>query len=420
MKTLIYCTDQYPADLYSEKAFVDCELPALLQKFDKVILVPCDPGPHLKCYEKSLPERVDVDFSLAEYRPAHSRLRKLRYAFHPFVIKSLAKMTTEAHTPKQWGKGLYQSINTVVFSEVIEQILRRRHLTPSDTVLYSLWFRDLGSALARLGRKGWKAATRAHTSDLYDHQIIFRSRRLRNHLLSGLQHVFTISEAGCKYMQERYPKHKNRIECIPLGSTRLFTPTIADTNAQHGDYIRICTVARIHPVKQHELILDTLRETAQLLPDKRIIWEVIGDGSGLEGLKAKAIIAETTNFKVAFFGALANEEIQRRFSQNPPDWYIMMSKSEGTPVSMAEAMSYGIPAITTDVGSIFELTSEECAINLGAATHPAKEYAQCIATTICDNGRRAEMGKAARLRWESKLDSQKLSARMAQKLSKLI
>ena len=55
-KTLIYCTNEFPGDLYSEKAFVDSELPALRRRFSRIILMPCDRTTRDNGYESMLPE----------------------------------------------------------------------------------------------------------------------------------------------------------------------------------------------------------------------------------------------------------------------------------------------------------------------------------------------------------------------------
>ena len=46
-KTLIYCTNEFPGDLYSEKAFVDSELPALRRRFSRYILILLPKEPRL-------------------------------------------------------------------------------------------------------------------------------------------------------------------------------------------------------------------------------------------------------------------------------------------------------------------------------------------------------------------------------------
>ena len=59
--------------------------------------------------------------------------------------------------------------------------------------------------------------------------------------------------------------------------------------------------------------------------------------------------------KYCFRGNIANYDIQNYYHDNWIDCFITTSSTEGLPVSIMEAMSYGIPIIATNVGGISEL-----------------------------------------------------------------
>lgn len=56
-----------------------------------------------------------------------------------------------------------------------------------------------------------------------------------------------------------------------------------------------------------------------------------------------------------FRGNVPNDELQWFYRSNRIDCFITTSETEGLPVSIMEAMSYGIPVIATDVGGIREM-----------------------------------------------------------------
>ncbi len=56
-----------------------------------------------------------------------------------------------------------------------------------------------------------------------------------------------------------------------------------------------------------------------------------------------------------FKGQVSNEDIHKYYKENRVDCFLTTSASEGLPVSIMEAMSYGIPVVATDVGGIGEL-----------------------------------------------------------------
>ena len=429
-KKLLYITLGYPGDLYSEKSFVEGELKALLKEFDEIVLVPTDNFGWQAGYAEKLPERVSVDKSLCLDKVFASRVRKARYILHPEMLGNLLRMRGEAKSTAQWIKGFFQSANILHVSKIIKKIAARHNMTPRNTVLMSMWFHDAAGALARLGLKeGWHVATHAHTSDLYDDRMLFRSKNLRNRLLNGVDRVFSISKRGTEYMRNRYPDHAHKIATSPLGSTRLFDVSKLTTDEETSGLLTFATVARVQEVKCHDLILETLWELAALLPHHTVTWEVIGDGEELDALKALADKKKRDNFQVIFTGALENKEIQKRFSQHPPQWFLMMSKTEGLPVSMGEAMSYGIPVITTDVGDIRELVTPQCAIilpppypgnNWDAPRRSAKEYALDLKSAVTDDELRKKLGRAALAQWEATFNAAETSRRLVAELSGLL
>lgn len=421
-KTLIYLTDGYPGDIYSEKVFVDSELEALGKRFSRIILVPCDKAPRDKRYYLSLPRGVEVDWSLTESRAVHSRILKLRRLFHLFTLQSLLMMTKEARTLHQWVKGLYQALGTLEIASSIRRIAGRHGLSPSDTMLYSMWFRNTGSAIALLSeREGWISATRAHSSDLYDHKVPFRSCGVRSRLLRSIGAVYVISRSGAAYMRDRFPESASRIKAFPLGSTRLYGPLPEEQRSVQPDEVAIVTVCRIIGIKRVGLTMDLLTAIAMKHPEKRIRWTVIGDGDEMDHIRRKACLARETvhNLKITLTGRKSNEEIQRLYASAPPDWFMLMSSTEGVPVSIGEAMSYGIPVIATDVGEVRELLTPECGLIVNTDFEP-DDCAGRIAEILFNVEERRRLGRAAIRQWEAVFNSRVLSDHLASDIATLM
>ncbi len=57
-------------------------------------------------------------------------------------------------------------------------------------------------------------------------------------------------------------------------------------------------------------------------------------------------------------GFTANYDILNFYKSNPVDLFINVSESEGIPVTIMEAMSYGILCLATDVGGVKEIVFE--------------------------------------------------------------
>ena len=56
-----------------------------------------------------------------------------------------------------------------------------------------------------------------------------------------------------------------------------------------------------------------------------------------------------------FIGELPNQKVHEYYRTNDVDLFVNMSESEGLPVSMMEAMSFGVPVIAPDVGGVREI-----------------------------------------------------------------
>lgn len=419
-KTLIYCTSGYPGDVYSERSFVTPELLALRHHFDRIILVPLDfLGVSLN-FHKTLPKGISVDWSLARDKFTHSRLLKSLLIFHPYVLKTLWHMRGEARDTRQWAKGFLQAANTVTISRSLKKILKRHNLNPQNTVLYSFWFHDSGAAIARLAEKnGWKSATRAHTSDIYDELMVFRSRIARERHINSLQKIITISENGKNYLEEAFPHHSAKFRTILLGSSRSQTPGFYKPSDGITESLNIWTVARLDPLKRINLIIDILENIASLNPSRKICLTVIGDGECLTALKERVRNILAPNFKVNIEGMLDNLEIQKRYSENPPQWFMMASTTEGIPIAMGEAMSYGVPVISTDVGQISELADTDNSILLDR-NPMVEDAATILSEKIFDTVIQKSMSANALKKWGKCFNSDFQSSITAAELSAIL
>ena len=76
----------------------------------------------------------------------------------------------------------------------------------------------------------------------------------------------------------------------------------------------------------------------------------IGGGIELESLKKFSNELNFKKFTVNFLGKITDFEKKEFFKLNPVDVFLNVSSSEGTSLSLVEALSYSIPVIVTSVG----------------------------------------------------------------------
>ncbi len=95
----------------------------------------------------------------------------------------------------------------------------------------------------------------------------------------------------------------------------------------------------------------------------------------MEILAAKELKGSSVEF--LFTGNLTHKDVLNFYAQNQVDLFLNVSASEGIPVSIMEAMSYGIPTIATNVGGTSELVNTTNGFLLGV-----NEVEEKLAKTI--------------------------------------
>ncbi|MDG1734058.1 MAG: glycosyltransferase [Thalassotalea sp.] len=103
------------------------------------------------------------------------------------------------------------------------------------------------------------------------------------------------------------------------------------------------TVARLDPIKNHKMMLNAFKLILAKQPNTKLI--IVGDGEEKENIES--LITELN---------IKDEVILTGFIQQPKNYialmdvYLLSSFSEGTSMTLLEAMSLGKPCVVTDVG----------------------------------------------------------------------
>jgi glycosyltransferase involved in cell wall biosynthesis len=107
------------------------------------------------------------------------------------------------------------------------------------------------------------------------------------------------------------------------------------------------------------------------------------------------------------------------YRDHPVDLFISTTASEGgRPVSMAEALSCGVPVVATDVGGVPEIVAEDHGWLV--QSHPtAEDVAACVGRVV-DRSDLAAFRDAARRYWEQHLRAEDLSEDFARSLRALV
>jgi glycosyltransferase involved in cell wall biosynthesis len=151
-----------------------------------------------------------------------------------------------------------------------------------------------------------------------------------------------------------------KIHCIPNGFTPLVeTVPRAIAREQLGimsDTLVVGWVGRLSREKGADIMLDALAESGS-----RWRLSIIGDGNEYLQLRQQAATLGITD-RIAWHGAIANAgSLFTAF-----DAFVLSSRTEGTPITLFEAMNAGVPIVATRVGGVPDVIGPSDAILVSA------------------------------------------------------
>jgi glycosyltransferase involved in cell wall biosynthesis len=187
--------------------------------------------------------------------------------------------------------------------------------------------------------------------------------------------------------------------------------------SQDGQW-RFVSCSNVLPLKRVGLIAQVLQTLAQRHPQRRLAWTHFGDGPALPELRA-LVRAAPGNLQVTLAGRVPNEAVLAHYQTQPVDLLLLLSTSEGLPVSIQEALAHGIPVLATDVGGVAEAVHR---IGDNGALVPAQASAADIVSALeallLDTPERIEGRREAAWRaWQQDFDAQTNHAAWARELA---
>lgn len=350
---LLMLTKIFPFDKGEE--FIEDEIAILAKEFEKVILIATSTADHPE-QTRSVPDNVSVHFI-----PASKVKRSLAGAMarqFPFKdYKGYSGKDERTAVKGSLKKRLYLSYfiakSEIVYDESVK-ILAKYPIEKFDGVtFYSYWFYDTAMVATKLnkyyGAINGRVVCRAHGYDLYAYRNSMNYLPLRYYILKNIDVVYACSDNGSAYLKERYPDFQDKIQTAYLG-TRDF-----GTGKASGDPFHIVSCCHIVPLKRVELLAQALSKLNN--SGLHLKWTHFGGGDALEDLKKYA--GENLQFmKCEFPGEVKNNDLMEFYKKNPVDFFVNTSSTEGLPVSVMEACSFGIPTIATNVGGTGEIVKD--------------------------------------------------------------
>lgn len=249
------------------------------------------------------------------------------------------------------------SASTLFYSQVMRKKFKKAEY---PVIVYSYWFDISAYAMALLRREGVinYLVARAHRFDVYEERRKYQYMPLKRQFAQDFDRIFAISKSGRSYLGERYKISDNCLAVARLGvivNDKLSLPS-------PNNIVNILSVSFCVSVKRIDRIIDGIALAVQALDQKILInWTHIGDGPDKKALEENAnkTLSAFHNITFQFLGHISNTAVLRYYEANQVDVFINTSESEGVPVSIMEAMSFGVPVIAPSVGGIPEIVTQE-------------------------------------------------------------
>jgi glycosyltransferase involved in cell wall biosynthesis len=345
---LVLLTARYPFD--DHEAVLDPEVAILARRFRRVFVVPSHGGERIR----PLPAPVELR-ELPWFGPwsAGAKVRALlSLDAVRALLPSLRRRSRRRAYRANWRFYLDLLGIHLLKTRALERFVADEGL--EDAIFYDYWFENSTLSLALLRRSGLvhTAVSRAHNFDIYDEDWEQGAVPFAEFKASALDRIFPVSRHGERYLAEHLPV------AAKTTVARLGVQAQDPAPTPPSDVPLIVSCAWLHPRKRIHLIPEVL---ARL--DGPVRWIHFGDGSERGRVEtAAAVLPDRVEWELR--GEVENRDVIDFYRRHRVDALLSLSVSEGVPVAMMEAQSFGIPIVAVAVRGVPDIVTESTGVLL--------------------------------------------------------
>lgn len=346
-KILVLLTESFPFD--RKENFLESEI-NFINGFDQVLIFSCSVVD--VNYQRELDDPKIKIFPFL-FLQSESNIHKFfRYLNSLFQIPFWQELRHMQKLNRLNLNIFKTSLDFVSFSEQrvkkISKIIKDNVPPNSEIVFYSYWLYYHAYIGTRLKQKfvKSKAISRAHRFDVHEEHRPDSYLPMRSYIFENLDAVYSISDYTKHYLERNYFTGKDNFKVSKLGTIDYGICTV-NINRKP---LKLVSCSSLIPLKRVHKIIEALK----IIQDIEIEWTHFGDGILLEKLceLSKDVSA---NIKINLKGNVSNPELMSAYMKEDFHLFINVSSIEGVPVSIMEAISFGIPVVATDVGGVSEV-----------------------------------------------------------------
>lgn len=338
-------TDAFPYGR-GEKTFIGPGLESLCSEYDVVIVSHASKE---DCADVANETELPSDVAVVRYKRS-GKWKRISYLFSLLFSKmarqEVKNLFEDGFT---WGR-LKDSLRFYTSACDMRAFYRRTGLEEGmiGSICLTFWLNEETLALL-MGREAlprqssFAVASRTHRYDLYDEANPFGRQPYQRVMKEKLDRIFFLSDSAADYFRRRNGNESKPRQYIVNALGVPFRGSQPSKDMRKP--FRIVSCSNVIPVKRVDLIAKALT----VLQAKDIEWIHFGDGPNLSHIRD---YCEVNGIALKAVGHVSNEDIIDYYKNNYVDVFINVSSSEGSPVSIQEALSFGIPIIGTDVGAV--------------------------------------------------------------------
>lgn len=324
--------------------------------FNRIVII-C---PYNQQFEKALSSFSNIEYIFYNKKDLYKNIIfSLKNVFKKQELKEVFHSITNRSFTLEYLKHYVYFLGASRLFE--KSLVKRLHLTLQESkkwIFYSAWYYSTAYAITEAKKKYKHALTvsLAHSFEVDEVKNKFIKLLFRDIYHKKLDKVSFISNNVYELFKRQIAPSLglslNNTEVRYLGTKKLIP---GYSNYSRDGIIRIVSCSNLVEVKRVDLIFHTL----DTMKENKIEWIHIGIGDKMKYLRKLVQNKTNDNLVVKFLGLLENTKVHEYYVNNPVDVFLNVSSSEGIPVSIMEAIAYGIPVIATDVGGNSEIVKED-------------------------------------------------------------
>jgi len=403
MKKIVFFTDGFPYDP-GETSFIYNELCELAKHFEITI----------------------ISYTRAQFADSESCVKlpenvsSKKYVINPIGRKDIIIQLPSIVASKAYknecafikGESDYRLMKKEVLVYMARTFLLKKWIEKnididSTDIFYTYWntYATLAIAMLKEYRPSIRLVTRMHGYDLYDERTRYGRQYFKSYIDGKVNKICFIAEHGMEFYKSRYGSvNDNRYVISRIGVQAAGNIPIKSNDEMAKKRYTIASCSSVIPLKRVELIVNALEQIDEI----NVKWIHIGSGSEFDTISklCRERLVGKENIEYELKGYMDNSSVREFYDREYIDFFITTSSTEGSPVSIQEALAYGMVIIGTNVGEVPKLVEGN---GILLDTNPKPEE---ISNSIMDLCKREDyelisLRKKAFEKWQMNYDATK-------------